>query len=93
MTEAAKPKTMHVIGSVVLLLVNLVGGWLAGIRTGADSNADAVVYMLSSAVLLPLVIVAIALIWKSQRNAAACVKNFMLGSALAAISNYGILFT
>lgn len=93
MTEIAKPKTMHVVGSAVLLFVNLAGGWLAGIRTGAQSSADAAIYMLSTAVFLPLMIVAIALIWKSQRNAAACIKNFMLGSVLAAISNYGILFT
>lgn len=92
MPEDSKPKVSHVVGGIVLLLVNLIGGWLSGFRTGGESNTDAAIYMISSAVLLPLTIVAITLIWRSQRIPRSIAKNFMLASVVPAISNYGLLF-
>ena len=91
-TVTGEPKVLHVIVGSVLLVTNLAGGWLASVRAGAENNVDAALYAFSSAVLLPLTIVLIGSIWKSQRNSAGFARNFMLGGALSAISNYGLLF-
>ena len=91
MSESSKPKLSHMAGGIVLLVVNLIAGWMSGLRTG-QGNGDAAIYMIVSAVLLPMAIIAITLIWRSQRNPRSIAKTFMLASVVVAISNYGNLF-